>query len=109
MRALIVIAGALAITACGTNGQAGNTQNLDENLAAENITSNAVTAIDAVTGDAANMPADVNYTEVDNLSGNDAAPATSRPTRRPVGTSTSSPAENSAVPAVANSAANATE
>jgi hypothetical protein len=110
MRALIVIAGALAITACGTNGQAGNTQNLDENLAAENIASNDVTAIDAVTGDAANMAADVNYTELDNLSGNGGVPATSRPTRRPVGTSTtSSPAENSAVPAVANSAANATE
>jgi len=108
MRALIVIAGALAITACGTNGQAGNTQNLDENLAAENITSNDVTAIDAVTGDAANMAADVNYTEADNLSGNDAAPATSRPTRRPVGTSTSSPAENAVAPAT-NSAANATE
>src|SRR5256885_13706158 len=59
MRALIVIAGALAITACGTNGQAGNTQNLDENLTAENIVSNDVTAIDAVTGDAANMAADV--------------------------------------------------
>ena len=33
--------------------------NVDENLTAENIVSNDVTAIDAVTGDAANMAADV--------------------------------------------------
>ncbi len=111
MRALIAIAGALAITACGTNGQAGNTQNLDGNLAAENIASNDVTAIDAVTGDAANMAADVNYTEFDNLSGNGGAPAPTRPsTRRPVSTNTTRPAaENSAAPTVANSAANAIE
>src|SRR4051794_33023431 len=96
MRALFVTAGALAIAACGSNDQAGNTQNLDENLAAENIASNDVTAIDAVTGDAANMAADVNYTELDNLSGNDGAPATSRPvTRRPGSTTTTRPpAEN---------------
>src|SRR5436853_7591790 len=109
MRLLILVAGSsLILTACGNKGQADNTLNVDENLAAENITSNDVTAIDAVTGDAANMAADVNYTEVDNLSGNDAAPATSRPTRRPVGTSTSSPADNAVDPAT-NSAANATE
>jgi hypothetical protein len=35
--------------------------NVDENLTAENIVSNDVTAIDAATGDAANMAADVNY------------------------------------------------
>ena len=59
MRALILIAGALALAACGNNDQADNTQNVDENLTAENIVSNDVTAIDAVTGDAANMAADV--------------------------------------------------
>ena len=39
----------------------------DENLTAENIVSNDVTAIDAVTGDAANMAADVdiNYGNID--------------------------------------------
>ena len=47
----------------------GNTTNIDENLTAENIVSNDVTAIDAVTGDAANMAADVNYQDVDNSSG----------------------------------------
>ena len=39
----------------------GQHANVDENLTAENIVSNDVTAIDAVTGDAANMAADVNY------------------------------------------------
>jgi hypothetical protein len=60
MRALIIIAcAALALGSCGKNDQSGNTQNVDENLSAENIVSNDVTAIDAVTGDAANMAADV--------------------------------------------------
>jgi hypothetical protein len=67
MRALILIAGAFALAACGNNDQSDNTQNVDENLTAENIVSNDVTAIDAVTGDAANMAADVdtNYGSLD--------------------------------------------
>jgi hypothetical protein len=68
MRALLLFAGAaLALTACKNNDQTDNTQNVDENLTAENIVSNDVTAIDAVTGDAANMAADVdmNYGNLD--------------------------------------------
>jgi hypothetical protein len=60
MRLLILIAGAaLLLSACGNKGQTDNTANLDESQAAENIVANDVTAIDAVTGDAANMAADV--------------------------------------------------
>ena len=60
MRALLLLAGAaLALGGCGNNDQTDKTQNADENLTAENIVSNDVTAIDAVTGDAANMAADV--------------------------------------------------
>ena len=60
MRALLLLAGAaLALGGCGNNEQTDKTQNADENLTAENIVSNDVTAIDAVTGDAANMAADV--------------------------------------------------
>ena len=60
MRALLLIAGAaLALGGCGNNDQKDNSLNVDENLTAENIVSNDVTAIDAVTGDAANMAADV--------------------------------------------------
>ena len=67
MRPLILIAGALALAlplaACGNNDQSDNTQNIDENLTAENIVSNDVTAIDAVTGDASNMAADSELNE----------------------------------------------
>ena len=60
MRALLLIAGAaLALGGCGKNSQSDTTQNADDNLTAASIVSNDVTAIDAVTGDAANMAADV--------------------------------------------------
>lgn len=67
MRAPLLFAAALALSACRNNDQKDNTQNVDENLTAENIVSNDVTAIDAVTGDAANMAADVdmNYGSID--------------------------------------------
>lgn len=67
MRVPLLFAAALALGACGNNDQKDNTQNVDENLTAENIVSNDVTAIDAVTGDAANMAADVdmNYGNID--------------------------------------------
>jgi hypothetical protein len=65
MRALILASvAALALSGCGNNDQTDNTQNVDENLTAENIVSNDVTAIDAVTGDAANMAADVDYSNL---------------------------------------------
>ena len=65
MRAFVLVSSAaLALAACGNNDQNNNTQNVDENLNAENIVSNDVTAIDAVTGDAANMAADVDYSNL---------------------------------------------
>jgi hypothetical protein len=83
MRLLILVAGsALILTACGNKGQADNTLNVDENLAAENIVSNDVTAIDAVTGDASNMAADVNYTESMNTGENVGNGAEKMPTPR---------------------------
>lgn len=72
MRALILFAGsALLLTACGNNDQTDNSLNVDENLAAESIVSNDVTAIDAVTGDASNMAADVNYAGPENVDANE--------------------------------------
>ena len=67
MRVPLLLAAVLALAACRNNDQTDNTQNVDENLTAENIVSNDVTAIDAVTGDAANMAADVdmNYGNID--------------------------------------------
>ena len=65
MRPLILVAAAaLTLSGCGNNDQADKTQNVDESLTADNIVSNDVTAIDAVTGDAANMAADVDYSNL---------------------------------------------
>lgn len=64
---LLILAASLALSGCKNNAMQDNSSNVDENLTAENIVSNDVTAIDAVTGDAANMAADVdmNYGSVD--------------------------------------------
>ena len=83
MRALTLIALAtLSLAACRNNDQNDNNVNIDENLAAENIVSNDVTAIDAVTGDAANMAAESDINDVGTVpleNGNAGAPG--RPTR----------------------------
>ena len=85
MRALILIAGAFALAACGNNDQSDNTQNVDENLTAENIVSNDVTAIDAVTGDAANMAAESDVNDVANAGNvaNDTGNASAFPKPKP--------------------------
>ena len=84
MRALILIAGAaLGLSACGNNDQKDNNLNVDENLTAESIVSNDVTAIDAATGDAANMAADVDM-NYGNLVENGAS-ATSNAPAKPSG------------------------
>src|SRR4051794_26718650 len=107
MRALILFAGALALTACRNNDQTDNTQNVDENLSAENIVSNDVTAIDAVTGDAANMAADVSYEDVA-INADNGATGTKPVPKRP----SSMPARSSAPAAATNTtttASNATD
>ena len=103
MRAPLLFVAALALAACGKNAQTGDNQNVGENLSPESIVSNDVTAIDAVTGDAANMAADVNYVEVDNNLDNEAVTNVASPSKPPLrGTR---PAENAA----ANTPANSTE
>jgi hypothetical protein len=109
MRALILAGAILALSGCGNNDQADNTANVDENLAAENIVTNDVTAIDAVTGDAANMAADVNYTAeldngLDNQLDNAVSHASRKPAARPSARS-SAPVENT----TSNSATNAAQ
>ena len=115
MRALILVAGALlALSACRNNDQHDNTMNVDENLTSESIVSNDVTAIDAVTGDAANMAADINYTDssdnsVSSLPSNG---TTAMPKARPQkATATAAPAEpkTAPAPAPANTADNSAE
>jgi hypothetical protein len=72
MRALILVAAAsLTMSACGTKPGADNAVTTSDNLAAEAIIANDTTAIDAATGDAANMAADVDYSI--NLTDSDAS------------------------------------
>ena len=120
MRALILIAAGLSLAlplgACKNNDQTDNTQNIDESLTAENIVSNDVTAIDAVTGDAANMAAE---SQIGNLApdnagnaadlGNAAAPgkpAAKPAAKRPRATAPAKPATttNTASNAATNAA-----
>jgi hypothetical protein len=76
MRALILAAGAvLAISACGSDQASQNTANVDDDLAAQNISANDTTSIDAATSEDANMAEDVDFTlnEADNLADGDNA------------------------------------
>ena len=107
MRALIVLAtAALALSGCGKNNQADQNQNVDAGMTAENIVSNDVTAIDAVTGDAANMAADVDYSNIgdnslDNLL-NDSASAKPAAKARHAKARPSEPVANTAANTVTN-------
>ena len=74
MRAFILAAGlARAISACGGNEAAQNVANIDQDLTANSIAANDTTSIDAATGDAANMAAEMNIPVDDSLNegGND--------------------------------------
>ena len=83
MRAIALAAAAvLALSACGKNNQTEANQAGDDGMTADSIVSNDVTAIDAVTGDAANMAADVNYQDFGNgLGDNSISASTAKPTR----------------------------
>ena len=105
---LLLAAAALSLAACKNNDQVDNTANVDENLAAENIVSNDVTAIDAVTGDAANMAADVDMNDVNaslSNTGNMAITQKPAPKRAPTPAPTTTvPTANEASPVPTNTA-----
>ena len=109
MRLPILVAAVLVLSACGKNDQAGTSQNADEGMTAQSIVSNDVTAIDAVTGDAANMAADVdmNFGNLNETSGDNSNAV--RPSRPSAGKSPSAPAaaeSNSASSTPTNTATN---
>lgn len=112
MRAFILIAGFLALGACSKNGQQDNSLNVDEDQVAQNIVSNDVTALDAVTGDAANMAAAASIEDLADLS-NDAGNTQAVPKPTPeTRNSSSSPAPKpkpkpAPAPQPSNSAENA--
>jgi len=62
MRIRILICTALVLSACSGKNGADNSAIAEENAADQTIVTNDVTAIDAATGEAANMAPDVNYT-----------------------------------------------
>jgi hypothetical protein len=110
MRALILIAASLTLVACSHNDQTDKSQNVDENLTAENIVSNDVTAIDAVTGEAANMAgeSDINDIGASNIlaEGNMSSPTkAATPRRSPSPPPSSTTTTNSA----SNASSNATD
>ena len=108
MRGLIFVAFvALGLAACGKNTQTDNNQAAGENLTAESIVSNDVTAIDAVTGDAANMAADVDL-NYGNLEMNGAGPVTSGTPVKPTRPSAAKPraVEQNTAAAAVNTATN---
>jgi hypothetical protein len=119
MRALILVAGAaLGLAACGNNDQTDTAMNADDNLTAENIVANDVTAIDAVTADAANMAADVdiNFTneQLGSTGNGSAGRAPDRPSQARTRSATapqSQPATNTPAPSepATNTATNSTE
>ena len=105
MRPLTLLAvAALALAGCNKADQAGNTANVDETLTADSIAANDVTAIDAVTGEAANMAADVNYTEEldGNFAGNSANTGSSN---RATTAKRPAPAASATPPATSNATA----
>jgi len=110
MRLPLLIAAVLTLAACGKNDQSGTALNADQGLTAESIVSNDVTAIDAVTGDAANMAADVdtNYGNLDQdvseESGNAPTPKTATRSRT---APKSLPTPTTNTTATANTATNA--
>lgn len=61
--AVLIAATSLTLGACRDSGEAERNRAADSGLTAENIVANDVTAIDAVTADAANMAADVDYSD----------------------------------------------
>lgn len=112
MRA-VILAGvaALSLASCGGNDTAQEGATGEENVASEVVATNDVTAIDAATGEAANMAADVDYMPeaVDNEADNAVASNRSAPVRRtaPARTAPSpdpAPAEPATEPAEANTA-----
>ena len=118
MRHLILLTvAALGLAGCGTAEQANNTVNVDQAVMSDDLAANDVTAIDAVTGDSANMAADVdiNFTdEMPDSAGSNQSGGTKPGTTRSRSRSSApgSPTENRTAPATdpaGNAATNETD
>lgn len=110
MRALLLLAiAAVAFSGCSRGNPSENNQAAAESLSAQNIVSNDVTAIDAVTGDAANMAADVdmNFGNLNQAGGTDLGTQSGQTVRRAPQTPASE-TSNTTANATANTVATTT-
>lgn len=89
-RLMLVSALAMCLAACG-GSDGSETQNAGRTISAETISTNDVTAIDAVTGEAANMAADIDITRELAEAANGAEAATNAAAPRRSETSNPSP------------------
>ena len=114
---IVVTLAALGLAGCGSDEQANNTVNIDQAVMSDDLNANDVTAIDAVTADAANIAADVDINFTNDMldsPGSNAANSTKGGSASPR-PRTSAPrpaADNSTAPAAepaANTTANVTE
>lgn len=106
MRIPVMIFAALTLSACGSKNGADNSAVGEENAASQTIVTNDVTAIDAATGEAANMAPDVNYTLDENNLENGANTSNSTAVHKPARNAAKSAAaeSNSVETAPTNSA-----
>ena len=107
---MLAVGFAVTLAACGNDNQADDGDDLNQALTAQNIVANDVTAIDAVTGDAANMAADVDFSdEIANDIGDTGGNRAESRARRPAPASRSAPARTPAESTPGPAATPATE
>ena len=95
---LALVCSSLVLSGCGKEEATGNTSALDQTVTAEDFATSDATAIDAATGAAANMAADVDFNALENADGDEGNRATSSASRSRSRDRTA-PAANSTAPA----------
>lgn len=78
---LALVGSSLVLSGCGKEEATGNTSALDQTVTAEDFAASDATAIDAATGAAANMAADVDFNAFENAEGDEGNRATSSASR----------------------------
>ncbi len=96
---LAIVGSSLVLSGCGKKEATGNTSALDQTVTAEDFATSDATAIDAATGAAANMAADVDFNAFENEDGDGGNRATTDSSRRRPRDRTAADGSNSAAPA----------
>ena len=93
----LAIAASMTLAGCGKDEATGDTSAIDQAVTANDFETNDVTAIDAATGAAANMAADVDINAIGNEDTESPRPAASSSSRPP----RNEPRSNDSAPAAA--------